>query len=205
MDFTPPMTMMDFFRQSAGTWFTQRSVHHFDLARDESGESNLIVRVLEKDDPRVKEICTAQGMNWDQALGGASFSWQDNLDDVHPNEDYAAILVDMPADESHNSGQLLRNKGYVERVPVISQYWFGRDGILTIDTEYENNQGQERCWFLTADFRMRVSHVKMMGGVNLTTYCSERRCIAEENLQQMLAQNRHRAKALQDFDMDFQL
>ena len=41
------MTMMDFFRKSEGTWLTLRAVHHFDLVEDESGESNLIVRVIE--------------------------------------------------------------------------------------------------------------------------------------------------------------
>ena len=43
------MTMMDFFRKSEGTWLTLRAVHHFDLVDDESGESNLIVQVVERD------------------------------------------------------------------------------------------------------------------------------------------------------------
>lgn len=182
MRFTPPMTMMDFFRVSAGTWFTQRTVHHFDVVADESGESNLIVQVLPADDPQVQDICAQQAIAGDRVLGGARFMWQSNLDDREPNPDYAAILVDLPDDATGRSGKLLRNKGYVENIPVISRYWFGQDGILTIDTEYDNNQGQERCWFITADFRVRVSTVRMMNGVNLMTYCSERRCVPEAQL-----------------------
>lgn len=193
MRLIPPITMMDFFRKSEGTWFTQRSVHHFDLVADESGESNLMIQVLEKDDPRVKQVCDPQGIDPAKAMGGASFTWQANLDDREPNSKYAAILIDLPDDESGRSGKLIRDKGYVESIPVVSRYWFGKDGILTIDTEYENNQGQERCWFITDDFRVRVSTVRMMNGVNLMTYCSERRCPSKDMLEQMIARNRARA------------
>lgn len=77
----------------------------------------------------------------------------------------------------------------MEKIPVICRYWFGKDGVLTIDTEYENNQGQERCWFVTDDFRIRVSTVKLMDGVQLAAYCSERRCVSEERLHAMVQQN----------------
>jgi hypothetical protein len=193
MSFTPPMTMMEFFHQSEGTWFTQRTVHHFDGLSDESGESNLLVTVIDKTDARVKDICAQQGISVSRAAGGASFLWQDALDEQIPNPDYAAVLIDIPDDETGRSGKLLRNQGYVEKIPVICRYWFGKDGILTIDTEYDNNQGQERCWFLTEDFRVRVSTARMMNGVNLIAYCSERRCLSDERLKQMIDQNLARA------------
>ncbi|MGF1487590.1 MAG: phycobiliprotein lyase [Prochloraceae cyanobacterium] len=193
MRLKPPTTMMDFFRKSEGTWFTQRTVHHFDNAADESGESNLIVTVIEPDDSKIAEVCSSQGIDPDRATGGASFSWQGNLDDRQPNPDYAAILIDIPDDDSKLSGKLIRDRGYVESIPVISRYWFGRDGILTIDTDYDNNQGQERCWFVTDDFRVRVSTVKMMNGVNLMTYCSERRCLEGDRIEDLIQNNFARA------------
>lgn len=190
-----PMTMMDFFRKSAGTWLTQRKVHHFDRLADESGESNLIVQLIEAQDPRVQQVCDEQGVNPARAMGGASFLWQDSLDDVSPNENYAAILIDVPDDKTRRTGKLIRNRGYVEGIPVICRYWFGQDGVLTIDTEYENNQGQERCWFVTDDFRIRVSTVKLMDGVQLAAYCSERRCVSDDRLQAMVQQNLARSSA----------
>ena len=183
------MTMMDFFHKSEGTWLTLRAVHHFDLVDDESGESNLIIQVVAKDDPKVMEICQQQSIDPAQAMGGGRFMWQANLDDVPPNEDYGAVLIDVPDDETKRSGKLIRDRGYVEKIPVISRYWFGQDGILTIDTEYDNNQGQERCWFINDDFRIRVSSVRTMDGVNLTTYCSERRCISDDILARMIDRN----------------
>lgn len=193
MQFNSPMTLMDFFRKSEGTWFIQRTIHHFDVVANESGESNLRVQVIETQDPRVAEICTQQGIDPGQATGGASFLWQDNLEEAPPNSDWAAILIDVPDDAHGLSGRLLRNRGYVEKIPVVSRYWFGQDGVLTIATEYDNHQGQERCWFLTDDFRVRVSTSRMMNGVNLMTYCSERRCPSTETLQNMVQHNLKRA------------
>ncbi|MBE9160805.1 MULTISPECIES: phycobiliprotein lyase [Microcoleaceae] len=190
MKIQPPMTMMDFFRKSEGTWFSQRSVHHFDAVADESGESNLIIQIMEKDHPKIQEICEKQAVNPALAVGGAIFMWQTTLDaqDKEPNPNYAAILVDIPDRNNPQSGKFLRNQGYVEGIPVIGRYNFATDGVLTIDTEYEKNQGQERCWFITDDFRVRVSTVRMMNGINLMTYSSERRCVAPADLQQIIQQ-----------------
>jgi hypothetical protein len=187
--FVPPRTMMDFFRKSEGTWFIQRQVHHFDRLDDESGASNLIVQVVPPDDPRVVSICAQQAIDPAQAKGGGAFLWQDNLDDATPNPDYAAVLIDVPDDETGLSGKLIRDRGYVEKMPVISRYWFGQDGILTIDTEYDTNQGQERSWFITDDFRVRVSTVRTISGVNLMTYCSERRCLPQDRLEGLIQRN----------------
>ncbi|WP_036482559.1 phycobiliprotein lyase [Myxosarcina sp. GI1] len=192
MVFQPPMTMMDFFRKSAGKWFTERSVHHFDVVADESGQSNLIVTVIEPDDPRVKEACELHGLDLSLAKGGSSFSWQSNMDDREPNPDYAAVLIDVPDDETGLTGKLIRDKGYVEGLPVISRYWFGKDGVLTIDTDYDKNQGQERCWFITDDFRVRVGTVQMLNGISLVSYCSERRCVSSEVLKQMVQKHKER-------------
>lgn len=184
--------MMDFFRHSQGIWFSQRTVHRFDSLGDESGDSNLIIKVLEPDDPRVIEVCLAQGVDSNLAKGGASFGWQDNLEEKEPNPNYAAILVDIPDEQNPRRGNFIRNRGYVEGIPVVSTYDFADDGVLTIKTEYDRNQGQERCWFVTDNFRVRVSTVKMMNGVNLMTYCSERRCVSPSFIDQLIQQNQQR-------------
>ena len=183
---TPPMDMMAFFRKSEGVWFTQRTVHHFDVVADESGESNLIVGVVDPTDQRIVDICKSQNIDPAMAAGGATFAWQANLAETAPVSS-AAVLVDVPDDESGLSGKLVRDRGYVETIPVVSRYWFGKDGVLTIDTDYETNQGQERCWFLTDDFRVRVSTARLMNGVNLMTYCSEKRFMTPENISELAA------------------
>ncbi|BAZ37770.1 hypothetical protein NIES4101_36930 [Calothrix sp. NIES-4101] len=192
MQFAPPMTMKDFFALSQGTWFIQRHVNHFDLVADESGESNLIIQIVEPTDPRVKLACEEQKIDPAKAMGGASFIWQDNLDERQPNPDYAAVLIDVPDHREALTGRLIRDRGYVEKIPVISRYWFGRDGILTIDTEYDNNQGQERCWFVNENFRVRIGTVRTMNGINLVSHCCERRCVSQDDLEKMIRRNLER-------------
>lgn len=193
MPFVAPKTMMEFFRKSTGVWFTQRTVHHFDrAAADQSGESKLFVQSVEPGDAAIQQVCECQGLDPAIAAGGASFLWQAHPSPSEPNPDQAAILVDVPDDETGRTGKLFRSQGYVEKIPVISRYWFGQDGILTIDTDYEQNQGQERCWFITDDFRVRVSTVRMMDGIYLMTYCSERRCILDADLAAMVEFNQAR-------------
>lgn len=196
MLFVPPMTMMDFFRQSEGVWFTQRTVHLFDRGDDQSGQSKLYVQVVEKTDPRIQQVCELQGVDPVTACGGASFMWQEHGAKNDPDPDQAAVLVDVPDDETKLSGKLFRNQGYVEKIPVVSRYWFGNDGILTIDTDYENNQGQERCWFVTQEFRVRVSSVRMLNGIYLMTYCSERKLLSDTDLTAMIQDNQSRALAI---------
>jgi CpeS-like protein len=181
--------MTDFFRQSEGIWFTQRTVHHFDTVANESGESKLYVSVVPAMDDRIGKICKLQGIDPVQAKSAASFMWQPHEDEQPPNPEQAAVLVDVPDDATGRSGKLLRNQGYVEKIPVVSRYWFGQDGILTIDTEYESNQGQERCWFISEHFRVRVSTIRMFNGVYLMTYCSERRWVTDQDLAHMAQQH----------------
>ena len=68
-----PATMMEFFQKSEGTWFTQRQVHHFDCSDDESGESNLMVKVLPPDAPEVIAICEMQHVDPSRAVGASKF------------------------------------------------------------------------------------------------------------------------------------
>ncbi len=192
MQLIQPINMMEFFLKSEGVWFTQRTVHNFDTCLDESAESNVIIDILTKDNPKVLEVCQQQNVDPALVSGGASFMWQDNLDDVVPNPNYAAILVDLPNPNNPRTGKFLRNKGYVEGIPVLGVYHFADDGILTIETEYENNQGQERCWFINDNFRVRVMTVQMINGVKQMAYCSERRCVADSVLEEMLEHNRLR-------------
>ena len=79
----------------------------------------------------------------------------------------------------------MRDVGYVEKQPVLSTYQFADDGVLTITTRYDTNVGIERCWFVTDQVRMRVSSVQYMGGVSMTTYCTELRCHEEDDIQRL--------------------
>ncbi|WP_034418138.1 phycobiliprotein lyase [Candidatus Synechococcus spongiarum] len=176
--------MADFLRLSAGTWLSVRSVHHFDFSPDQSGESNLIITLLEQEDEAVQRVCAQQQVPCNAAAMGARFQWQGNHRQGPADERYGAVLVDLPGPDQ-GCGRLVRDVGYVEATPVISPYSFDGDGLLTIHTVYDRNVGSERCWFLNEDVRVRVGTVQLMDGPNLVSYATETRCTPLEDFEKL--------------------
>ena len=170
------MTMVDFFEASRGTWLNRRAVHHLDHQDDEAADSNLVIEPFNADDPAVHRICEALNIDIIDSTGGARFFWESNIKKGVRNDDYAAVVIDVPNRDNARRGFLLRDVGYVEKQAVLSTYSFAEDGVLTITTRYDTNIGIERCWFVTDQIRMRVSSVQCLDGVAMTTYCTEFRC-----------------------------
>ena len=176
------MTMVDFFEASRGTWLNRRAVHHLDHQDDEAADSNLVIEPFKNDDPTVRSICEALNINMIDSTGGARFWWESNIKKGVRNEDYAAVVIDVPNRDNARKGFLLRDVGYVEKQAVLSTYVFAEDGVLTITTRYDTNIGIERCWFVTDQIRMRVSSVQCLDGVAMTTYCTEFRCPTDADI-----------------------
>ena len=178
-------SMAQFLAASRGVWLTRRAVHHLDHQDDEFGDSNLVIEPFHAEDPIVMQICQNLDIDHNQAVGGARFWWESNLKPLERTDDQAAVLIDIPLPGDQTQGFLVRDKGYVEKQPVLSQYTFSADGIMTVTTRYDSNVGIERCWFVTDQVRMRVSSVQFMDGVSMTTYCTELRCPSTDYLQSL--------------------
>ena len=181
----PPMSMTDFFEASRGNWLNRRAVHHHDFQDDEAADSNLIIEPFGSDDDAVQKICEALKIDPTHCTGGARFWWESNLKKGVRNDDYAAVVVDIPKQGNSREGFLLRDVGYVEKQSVMSTYSFADDGVLTITTRYDTNIGVERCWFVTDQVRMRVSSVQCLDGVSMTTYCTEFRCPSDADIAEI--------------------
>ena len=181
--FEPPMSMAQFLEASRGTWLNRRSIHHLDHQDDEAADSNLVIEPFDASDPVVRKVCDALQVEASRSNGGGRFWWESNLKQGSRNDDYAAVIVDVPTDNNPRRGFLLRDVGYVEKKAVISTYSFADDGVLTITTRYDTNVGTERCWFVTDQVRMRVSSVQCLNGVSMTTYCTELRCPSDDDIK----------------------
>ena len=181
--FEPPMSMAQFLEASRGTWLSRRSIHHLDHQDDEAADSNLVIEPFDASDPVVQKVCDALQVEASRSKGGGRFWWESNLKQGSRNDDYAAVIVDVPEANDPRRGFLLRDVGYVEKKAVISTYSFADDGVLTITTRYDTNVGTERCWFVTDQVRMRVSSVQCLNGVSMTTYCTELRCPSDDDIK----------------------
>ena len=182
---SPPMTMADFFQASRGTWLNRRAVHHLDHQDDEAADSNLVIEPFKADDPVVFKICESLNIRTEDSSGGARFWWESNIKKGVRNDDYAAVVIDVPNNDDARKGFLLRDVGYVEKQAVLSTYNFADDGVVTITTRYDTNIGIERCWFVTDQIRMRVSSVQCLDGVAMTTYCTEFRCPTDAEITEI--------------------
>ena len=188
----PPLIMADFLAASAGTWLTRRAVHHLDHQDDEAGDSNLSIEPFDASDAVVQRVCDSLGVASVQVAGGARFWWESNLKEGSRSDEQAAVLVDVVDGQNPRQGFLLRDKGYIEKQPVMSTYCFADDGLLTITTRYDTNVGIERCWFVTTGVRIRVSSVQFLDGVSMTTYCTELRCPSFSELEAIRAEAQRR-------------
>ncbi len=170
---------MDFFRLSAGQWNSQRTTHHLPFRRAELGGSIIAVEALEAEDPSVVEICQLHSVDPALAVGGALVTWQGSMawDKDDENHEGRTVFSLVPDADNPKTGQLLRERGYAEIVPVIGRYEIDDEGGLLLTTEYETMSSIERFWFANPNLRLRTSVVKRFGGFSTASFCAEMRVV----------------------------
>lgn len=171
------MDVMDFFRLSAGQWNSQRTTHHLPFRRAELGGSTIAVEALDADHPSVVEICRLHEIDPALAVGGALVTWEGAMAWDKDDENHAGSTVFslVPDADDPSRGQLLRERGYAEIVPVNGRYEIDGDGGLLLITEYETMSSIERFWFANPNLRLRTSVVKRFGGFSTASFCAESR------------------------------
>jgi hypothetical protein len=172
------MDAMEFFQRSAGTWRSQRTTHHLAFRRAEMGASEIQVQALAKEDAQIIELCKMHEVDPERAIGGAYVSWNGTMAwDRNDEEPHAGTTVFalVPDPEKPNEGQILRERGYAEIVPIVGHYQMDEDEGLIMTTEYDTMSSVERFWFASPDLRLRSSTVKRFGGFSTASFCAESR------------------------------
>jgi hypothetical protein len=173
------MDIQEFFEQSAGKWFSQRTSHHLAFKQAENGKSNITIEMLSADDSEVAKLCQQYDINPQLALCGARVTWDGMMewdgDGDADKEQHkgSTVLVPVPDPDKPNEGQLLREMGYAEKAPVAGRYIMGSDDALTLITDYETMYSEERLWFASPNLRLRTSILKRFGGFSMASLSSE--------------------------------
>ena len=173
------MDIKEFFEQSAGKWFSQRTSHHLAFKQAENGKSNIAIEMLCADAPEVVKLCEQYDINPQLALCGARVTWDGMMewdgDGDADKEQHkgSTVLVPVPDPDKPNEGQLLREMGYAEKAPVAGRYIMGSDDALTLITDYETMYSEERLWFASPNLRLRTSILKRFGGFSMASLSSE--------------------------------
>lgn len=171
------MNVMEFFQQSGGQWQSQRTTHHLPFRRAELGGSNIGVEALPADNEKIVEICKMHDVDPATAVGGAYVQWNGEMawDKDDENHKGSTVFALIPDEDNPQKGNLLRERGYAEIVPVIGRYEMDSEGGLVLTTEYETMSSVERFWFANPDLRIRTSVVKRFGGLSTASFCAESR------------------------------
>jgi hypothetical protein len=169
------MDIKEFFEQSAGKWFSQRTSHHLAFRQAENGKSNIIIEMLAADAPEVVKLCELYNVEPQRALCGARVTWDGLMEWDEDKEKHtgSTVLVPVPDPDKPNEGQLLREMGYAEKAPVAGRYIMGSDDALMLITDYETMYSEERLWFASPNLRLRTSILKRFGGFSMTSLSSE--------------------------------
>jgi hypothetical protein len=167
------MDIVEFFEQSSGKWFSQRTSHHLAFKQTESGRSDIVIDLLNKGDPAVVALCQQYEIDPALALCGARVTWDGTMEWDKEKHEGSTVIVPVADTDQPNEGKMLREQGYAEKAPVAGRYVMGDDDSLTLITEYETMYSEERLWFASPNLRLRTSILKRFGGFSMATFCSE--------------------------------
>lgn len=156
------INIKNFFEQSEGKWFTQRTRYDLAQKKVENGKAELTVELLNQDDNTVLDLCRQassringnplqQEDNVD--LAGAKISW----DNQSVGEKGASLIVLIPDDEQLQTGQLIQKIVNSDHSPIVGNFAMGEDEALTLST-FNNTNGliKERLWFAHPNLRLRT-------------------------------------------------
>ena len=167
------MDIVEFFQQSSGKWFSQRSSHHLASQESEGGKSNLWIEMLPKEDPTVVALCEQYAVDPTLALCGVKITWDGKMERDKEKPAGSTVLVPIADPTNPNAGKLLRAQGQTEKAPVAGRYAIASDNVLVLITENETLYSEERLWFASPNLRLRTNVLKQPGGFSTASFCSE--------------------------------
>ncbi len=167
------MDIVEFFQQSEGRWFSQRTSHHLAFQQLESGKSDIIVNLLAKTDQAVVQLCEQYQLAPSLALCGAQITWNGTMEWDKEKRSYSTLLVPIADPVQPNQGQLLRQSNQKDEKLFVGRYLVGRDEALTLITESDDLYFEERLWFASPNLRLRTHLLKRRDGFSTASFCSE--------------------------------
>lgn len=167
------MEIKDFFKQSAGKWFAQRTAYELDQKQSESSKSEIIFELLERDDSHIVNLCKQHQVDSSTIWGGAKISWDNSVDWGKPKQTGFSVLLPIPNPDNPNEGKLLRLANNLPSKDVAISYVLGDDDVLTFIAEGKDINGEERLWFASPNLRLRANLEKHANGYSTASFYSE--------------------------------
>lgn len=167
------MNIAEFFQQSEGKWFSQRTTHDLTTNQSASGKSDLWVEVLTPDDAALASLCQQAGADAATVDVAVRVRWQGEFGNEAKAESGSTLLVAIASPSSNTDGTLLCQDGSPGAPLVKTHYSIGLDEALTLTTQQEGVFAEERIWYASPALRFRTSTIKHTDGFSTASFCSE--------------------------------
>lgn len=148
---SPETLAVQFFRQSAGQWHSQRRYYTLSAGETQEVVSEITVRYLEAGAPELLELAERHSLS-DPALlvGGTAVSWVSN---------YTAPAKRKPSKGATVFGiggdLLYRDRGFATPKPVTAQFYFTNPQTMCLRTEYNGSVFEEELKLIGQKYRTR--------------------------------------------------
>ncbi len=175
------MHIQEFLQQNTGRWMSQRTTHHLLPNQSEGAKANLVMEWLPPEDAQVIQLCQLGGSDATLVLGGLKTAWSDGISERNPKPQAGtSLLVLLRQGQSEyegNQGQTITQIN--QQAPVVGQYSWGEDEVLTLLTTTADCHIEERLWFASENFRLRTNVISREGKTQLASFCSEIRMLSQ--------------------------
>ncbi|MGB3491921.1 MAG: phycobiliprotein lyase [Elainellaceae cyanobacterium] len=166
------MDIKAFFEKSCGKWFSQRTSQHLNYSQSEWGKSDVFIDLLEPTDAAVQQVCEKHGVDASQALCGMQVKWEGFLGAETSKQMGLTTLVAIASDQP-NQGQLLRHTSKPQPFSSTVNYVLDDQDILSLSSNHDGMETEERLWFVSDNLRLRTSVVKRPDSFDTSSFVSE--------------------------------
>lgn len=171
------MDIKEFFEQSTGKWFAQRTHYNLSAPELENSKSELTLEILSASDSQVIQLCEQHSIEPTSESMGIKISWDNSVDWGKAKNLGSTLVVLIPNSVNTNEGQLLRQASLGAKTPQKGRYLLNPDESLTLIVEDEKTHAEERLWFVSPNVRLRTTLVKNSEGYSQAAFYSEIRKI----------------------------
>lgn len=156
---SPEALAVEFFRQSAGQWHSQRRYYTLTDGETQEVVSAIQVRYLEAGDSQLIELSERHNLDNPKALiAGTAVSWESH---------YTAPAKRKPAKGSTVFGilgeTLYRDRGFATGKPVTAQFYFPNPQTMCLRTEYNGSVFEEELKLIGQKYRTRQTIISRAG------------------------------------------
>jgi CpeS-like protein len=150
--------VMDFFRQSAGQWRSQR--RYFTLKSGDVQEvlSQVKVEFLPQGCDQLVQLAQMHGLDDpNYMIGGARSTWESRYSVPHQKESTGSTVFGV------RGSNLYRDRGFATPNPLIAEYSMPEPLIMRLHSEYSGSAFEEEIKLVGDQYRTRQTIISRAG------------------------------------------